>query len=231
MIDGIYPGSVKKHMSKIAHEKPFLGDRCRPEIRMLCSAMMKQSARMAEQWEIPTWPRTSDSISLSLKWKTESASVTIRDLTLEGLDSNSDRWSSGIATPTEDTSRCWTHDNSKIEFNYDGKVSERHQPPRTVLLRCQEKVPVSPASTGSEMISRVDVARDSPHLGWEDYDPQLIIAVLDLPGHHYGVFWPENVSLFPLPPVITVIKKSVILQHFYAGYSNCSAALQRVRDA
>jgi hypothetical protein len=162
--------------------------------------MMKQSARMAEQWEIPTWSRTSDSLSLSLKWKTESASVMRRNLTLEGLDSDSDRWSSGTATPTEDTSKSWTNDDSKIEFNYDDKILERHQPPRTVLLRCQEKVPVSPASTGSETISRVDVARDSPHLGWEDYDPQLVIAVLDLPGHHYGLFWPENVSLslFPL---------------------------------
>lgn len=67
--------------------------------------------------------------------------------------------------------------------------------PRTVLLRCEEYVPVSDTSVPNA-VSRVDVHRESAKLGWEQYNRDFISTVLKIPGTHFNIFNEEYVRLF-----------------------------------
>jgi hypothetical protein len=67
-------------------------------------------------------------------------------------------------------------------------------PPRTILLRCDENVPVSESDNASA-ISRADVTRHLKQLGWEAYRYDMITDVITIPGHHFNVFAIEHVSL------------------------------------
>jgi pimeloyl-ACP methyl ester carboxylesterase len=84
-------------------------------------------------------------------------------------------------------------------------------PPPAILLRCTETVPAhrerddARATSGSDYsdvwddgettVVAVDRFRQQSLLGWENHQhPDLIRAVLDVPGHHFNVMWEENVS-------------------------------------
>lgn len=43
-------------------------------------------------------------------------------------------------------------------------------------------------------MSRTDVTRHLKQLGWETYGYNMIMDVLDIPGHHFSVFANRNVS-------------------------------------
>ncbi|EGY23188.1 Amt4 [Verticillium dahliae VdLs.17] len=57
-------------------------------------------------------------------------------------------------------------------------------PPPTVLLKATDGVPTKVAGE----VSRVDLFRDQRDLGWGKYHPGFIGEVLDVDGHHYGLF-------------------------------------------
>lgn len=65
--------------------------------------------------------------------------------------------------------------------------------PNTVLLRCEDYVPV-PKTATRNAISRADLTRQYRKLGWEEYRTDLIDTVLDIPGHHFNLFADEYVS-------------------------------------
>ena len=89
-------------------------------------------------------------------------------------------------------------------------------PPPAILLQCSEMCPAgedselhaisseddfinekdTPLSKSYDIILSVDYFRKSPLLGWNNYEQcaELIKGVLDIPGHHFNVFWEENVS-------------------------------------
>lgn len=57
-------------------------------------------------------------------------------------------------------------------------------PPTSVLLRCVEPV----SSIDSTKPARVDIFRDKMALGWNEYYPEFIKAVIDVDAHHYNLF-------------------------------------------
>lgn len=57
------------------------------------------------------------------------------------------------------------------------------KPPPVWLLRAKETVPVV-----SEGVARVDLHRKDRYLGWKGYREDLIVEVIDVPGHHFNVF-------------------------------------------
>ena len=66
--------------------------------------------------------------------------------------------------------------------------------PSAILLRCNEYVPVvNPDAPGA--ISRVDVARESQLLGWEDYRYDMIEEVVEVPGHHFNIFSEKHIHI------------------------------------
>lgn len=86
--------------------------------------------------------------------------------------------------------RDWTMPNFESDDNQPG-----HRPrPRAVLLKAKEYVNVG--TDDPQVVASIDISRDSPRLGWEDYDRNFPKAVFEIPGHHYSIFDPENVSSF-----------------------------------
>ena len=65
----------------------------------------------------------------------------------------------------------------------EGSADDAPPPPRVVLLRARDEVPVV-----ADGIARVDVERDDRLLGWGDYHKDLVTKVIDIPGHHYNLF-------------------------------------------
>jgi len=60
-------------------------------------------------------------------------------------------------------------------------------PPPVILLRATELVPVD-----TDGVSRVDIHRIDPHLGWDNYRDDLISQATNLPGcHHFNIFTQE----------------------------------------
>jgi thioesterase domain-containing protein len=57
------------------------------------------------------------------------------------------------------------------------------KPPPVWLLRAKETVPVV-----SEGVARVDLHRKDRYLGWKGYREDLIVEVVDVPGHHFNIF-------------------------------------------
>lgn len=60
------------------------------------------------------------------------------------------------------------------------------QPPPVILFKAKEPVPVL-----EDGVSRVDVVRNDPRLGWGLYRDDLIARVIDIPGNHYNIFHTE----------------------------------------
>ncbi|KAI4170614.1 MAG: hypothetical protein LQ343_004846 [Gyalolechia ehrenbergii] len=194
MIDSIYPGSYKKQARTISPFKHFLTDHCRPEMRILCSIMMKQSATMIERWEMPTWSRSrvAPILPLDSKGKAGTDHVTVVEVTVDELNPDSDPLSRSSAITTEDHPEIPAHGPVEYEVGCVGGDHWLPYPPRTVLLRCQEEVPA--IQHDEEANSGRHVARLRPRPCWDDYIPGFISVSLDVSGHHFSLFSNENVS-------------------------------------
>lgn len=56
MIDSICPKALKQHQSRnIVPHGPLTTSRCRPEINFLISTQLKASAKIVEDWTMPSW--------------------------------------------------------------------------------------------------------------------------------------------------------------------------------
>lgn len=171
MIDSIYPGGLKNRRENVVAHAPIISSRCKPEIRMLMASTMQASFKMVEEWVLTTWSGRS----------------------------SRRRWESSFPGPQESDSGYVTSneiDNGKIPSGLQ-PASHLLLPPPTVLLRCKDFVPVSKCGNPNA-ISRVDVAREEKLLGWEQYDYDLICAILDVPGHHFSLFSEMHVCILAL---------------------------------
>ncbi|OAX81539.1 hypothetical protein ACJ72_04118 [Emergomyces africanus] len=65
--------------------------------------------------------------------------------------------------------------------------------PKTILLRCDDYVPVSRPDI-PDAVCRVDIVRELPALGWEKYPNHFTPTVLNIPGHHFNVFTDEYID-------------------------------------
>lgn len=62
-------------------------------------------------------------------------------------------------------------------------------PPRAVLLRSRDPVPVP-----DDEILFVDLHRHEDRLGWDNYRRDMFCRVLEIPGHHFSVFAMEHLE-------------------------------------
>lgn len=93
--------------------------------------------------------------------------------------------------------RCWP------------MLADRHRlppPPRAILLRCDEYVPITKSGDASA-ISTTDIARHLKQLGWEEYGYNMITDVLKIPGDHYSVFALKHVSEPSTQPLLALLLK------------------------
>lgn len=75
----------------------------------------------------------------------------------------------------------------RFDLNFAESLCLQHQGdlfPPCMLVRASSKVP----NTSAKGLIRVDLARTSPLLGWEDHSFRFIRVVQDTPGHHYNMF-------------------------------------------
>lgn len=55
--------------------------------------------------------------------------------------------------------------------------------PKAVLLRARDHFP-----TPNGELSAIDLCRDDDMLGWGEYDADMFVKVLEIPGHHFNLF-------------------------------------------
>lgn len=72
-------------------------------------------------------------------------------------------------------------------------------PPPTTLLRAADHVPIKACTLAGDGPARIDAYRMDRFLGWgnnvnDTSDRFEIELVLDIQGHHFSIFAPENVS-------------------------------------
>jgi pimeloyl-ACP methyl ester carboxylesterase len=168
MVDSIFPGALKSRQEDVVPHPLIMSTFCKPEIRMLVANMMKTSAKMVEQWIMPSWT---------------------------GHATSRRRWNSPLPDSNSSTDSEFmsdNEDNGDLSLTIPPTFGNSVSPP-TILLRCEEFVPV-PSCGRENAISRVDVARERDFLGWEEYEYDIIYAVLKIPGHHFNVFSEHHVS-------------------------------------
>jgi hypothetical protein len=221
MIDSVCPKATQGQLATVVPHKPIFSERCKPEMQMLVSCMLKASSKMVDQWKMPIWPSRHGSAHAAER--SGAFIVPVDRLAFSGSSSEegdlevtpSDSENEGRITPSSGYSnfgndskllesafphsfhlpelRASSHWPSGSSTDGDMDAFKPCAPPPTILLRSQEYVPV-PKSTSPRAVSRVDVARNNPFLGWEQFHPDLIQAVLPIPGHHFNVFSEQHIS-------------------------------------
>lgn len=169
MLDSIYPGALKEERQDVVPHRPTLRHLCKPEIRMLVANQMKTSSKLVEKWVMPSWSYGSISRKGSIF---------------------------PPSNPPETSNNGFVSSNDIDEDKIQPQIqlfSHFPLPPPTILLRCEEFVPIQDLGN-KHVISKVDVARQKELLGWEDYKYNLILSVLDLPGNHFDIFSDAHVG-------------------------------------
>ena len=68
-------------------------------------------------------------------------------------------------------------------------------PPPTIMLHAKDKVPTdAQTADAADAVAMVDKLRDDGTLGWGALQPPFLKESRDVPGHHFNIFTPENVS-------------------------------------
>ena len=71
------------------------------------------------------------------------------------------------------------------------------RPPRTVLLRARDPIPVGFSDQKEGLVCETDLSRQHERLGWEEFEEcegKFIVSVRPINGHHFSIFEEENVS-------------------------------------
>ncbi|EFR03532.1 hypothetical protein MGYG_06529 [Nannizzia gypsea CBS 118893] len=161
MIDSVYPFTPKPAGRTIVPHKLQFGKYTKPETQRLSSTCMAQAVEMAQTWTMPVWRGCSDETKYSRR-----------------------------AVLEKELSQKMRTKHPEIDEYVEIPREELASLPQTILLRCNETVPVSTPEDPSA-ICRVDVARELEKLGWEQYGYDFISAVLQIPGHHFNIFFDE----------------------------------------
>ncbi|KAF3483739.1 uncharacterized protein GIQ15_03063 [Arthroderma uncinatum] len=166
MIDSVYPFVPKPPSRTIVPHKLQFGKYTKEETQRLSGNCMAEALAMVHNWTLPAWKGCTDEEMYTRR-------VAIEKELSEKMKAK--------------------HPDDQTEEYDTTPIGELPLLPQTVLLRCNESVPVStPEDTTA--ICRVDVARDIQKLGWDQYGYDFITAVLEIPGHHFNIFSDEYVS-------------------------------------
>ncbi|KAK3940837.1 Alpha/Beta hydrolase protein [Diplogelasinospora grovesii] len=165
-------GMNSKNVRVVQHAMEW-SPHTRPETREAVTRCFSEAGRMVSQWKLPP------------QWADDNNSNEQTTRTVNGQRKNYyPGWSRSTTTTT-------TTDRNGRE---EGLLLQPPPPPPVILLRCAEPVPVvvpPVAEDGDDVVavSRVDLDRRDPLLGWGRYRPDLITRVEELPGvHHFNIF-------------------------------------------
>jgi len=164
MIDTSFPSAMLDSSVNAAAAQPVWDQRTQPEIRRLILQSMQLAVSMVKKWVPPVWRDCN-----GMDWNERSAKFS------KFVNSRSNSELSCITQMLPDPPQL-------------------SQPPRTILLRCDDRAPVTEFDDPSA-ISRVDVTRHLKQLGWEAYGYDMITDVLGIPGHHFSVFASEYIDI------------------------------------
>ena len=193
MIDSAFPKVPSFAEQGLSSTTSVALESCPLTLKPLVQTMLHHSRDLVNQWSVPQWsgkiPASSASVSRKLA-QSPSAEQTLRiqDTEFEPPDS----WMTddpGMVTPCscgmgtvgprmKCASRTATTDNTCL--------------PPTILLRSDSRVPSKDENV--DETQTVDVYRDCPSLGWDHSQSGFFELVLDVSGHHFDIFSPENVS-------------------------------------
>ncbi|PGH05288.1 hypothetical protein GX51_03009 [Blastomyces parvus] len=180
MVDSIYPRAISQAKSNIVGPQPVFSKDTRPETRRLVSQCMKLAQPMADNWIPPVWKGCTDSDLILQRAELE------KQLSL--IDSKPSIQAAARSDTHHEMNR--SRENGTTAWN---KATELPSIPKTILLRCDDYVPVSTPDL-PDAVCRVDVVRELPALGWEKYPNQFTPTVLTIPGHHFNVFTEEYID-------------------------------------
>ncbi|EAS27292.3 uncharacterized protein CIMG_09897 [Coccidioides immitis RS] len=167
MIDSINPLNAAIQSANVAPHQVEYDEHTRPETRELVSNCMKMAVAMSSDWIPPVWKGCGDQDLIGRR-KAMEATLSSR-------------------MPAQYGNSC-----SVTEMDVPWRDILPTVPP-TVLLRCNEYVPIS-SPEGCNAVSRVDVCREMPRLGWEEYGYDMISTVMDIPGHHFNIFAKDHLD-------------------------------------
>jgi thioesterase domain-containing protein len=141
----------------------------RPETREKVERQFANSAKMAWEWAPPRW---EDGMDLHGGGEGGKGAAP-----REGADEQGEQ---GEEDEDEDEDE---------DDDYGTAVSRATKPPPAVLLRARGKVPVE-----GGMVA-IDIWRKEAVIGWDHYRKDFFSKVLDIPGHHYGIFDAEHMQV------------------------------------
>ncbi|KAK5999256.1 putative thioesterase gloN [Cladobotryum mycophilum] len=195
MIDSVFPATqeqMERAPQPICANIPDSKTSWPAETRVAVLRSFKQTAAMLQLWTPPTWD-DSTSTSLSSGSTTPSSEADFWDSSSSTSDSGFLREISSIGSSSPIESK---DDPKNFAAQLDARFQSYLGPsssttrPATVLLRASE---VAPAPAGT--MCRVDLHRDDRDLGWQEFERHFFNRVVDIPGHHFNLFVPQNVGV------------------------------------
>ncbi|QSS59715.1 thioesterase domain-containing protein [Histoplasma capsulatum] len=183
MIDSIYPLAISQAVSNVVGPQPVFSKDTRAETRQLVSHCMELAQSMVDSWIPPVWRGCSDSGLILKRTELEKELSLIEPRPPAIMEDHADAVAPANITYS-DMKNGTTASNANIDFP---------SIPKTILLRCDDYVPVSMPDT-PDAVCRVDVVRELRSLGWEKYPHHFTPAVLNVSGHHFNLFTDEYID-------------------------------------
>ncbi|EDN06768.1 predicted protein [Histoplasma mississippiense (nom. inval.)] len=170
-------------VSNVVGPQPVFSKDTRAETRQLVSHCMELAQSMVDSWIPPVWRGCSDSGLILKRTELEKELSLIEPRPPAIMEDHADAVAPANITYS-DMKNGTTASNANIDFP---------SIPKTILLRCDDYVPVSMPDT-PDAVCRVDVVRELRSLGWEKYPHHFTPAVLNVSGHHFNLFTDEYID-------------------------------------
>lgn len=159
----------------------------KPRLRRKIHASIKLARQMLASYQLPEWqdalmPPTVKEIKSSMR-----ASFDLRS-------------SIDLRRPSFDLRSSIDKKRASVDMDPPPYSAKRSSPPAAILLRASDSM--RRGADHANNTSLVDVFRGDPFLGWNEYVEPFIKAVWDVPGNHYSIFGPSNVSSHNTPPLL-----------------------------
>ncbi|PGG99840.1 hypothetical protein AJ79_08392 [Helicocarpus griseus UAMH5409] len=193
MVDSIYPLAVPQTKPNMVGSQPVFSKDTQPETRRLVTQCMSLAQTMAWDWIPPVWNGCSDAELVRKRDELEEELSLIK-----AENSTSSSRLNGAAG-----------NGAVMSSNLRNLPSI----PKTILLRCEDYVPVSRPDM-PDAVCRVDVVRELRTLGWEKYPNEFSPVVLSIPGHHFNIFTEE----FSGQPSYFADNGNALLGYYPGGY-------------
>jgi hypothetical protein len=169
LIDSVWPHSPKSaQLNSVTHTFDF-PSHMRSDTILAIRRCMAESKVLVTGWEPQPWGETSPT---SLSTCQEYPTYETKAAETSSVRSYLTEHAIPKETPLKNTSG--------------------RKPPPAILLRARDRVPTSGIDPSE--ICDIDIYRDNPTLGWDNYGMKFIRKVLPVNGHHYDVFQDGNVG-------------------------------------